>query len=636
MGEPLFVLALARPEVHERFPGLWADRNVTEIRLPPLPLRACERFVRDVMGDVANAEDVERIVERCEGNAFYLEELIRAAAEEAEPRPASPREGDSQRERAPLRDGALLATTGRLPETMIAVAQARLERLDPRARKVLRAASVFGSVFWLEGVAALVGENATNLEAVVRALADGEAVVPAEQSRFSGVRELTFRHALLRGAAYATLTDDDRALGHRLAAEWLASVHEDQEVVALHWLDGGELGRAAASFAEAGVSRWQRAHADAAARCMVRSLLLGDARLEGPAAVLSRVRALASALLVTRRLDAADITLGGPHRVDAAEGSPARHVLKQALDRALTSLRETGAPRDIAEALAYAGCSLAALNDFGRAKEMLHEAAALAPPGSAGHDRVRLLSAQVAYLLGEIGDVVGLLRGVALPGTTQERIDTLLLLATGTAAARGSEGLSTALEHVAEAEQLSADDPVAWVMCKKARFLSFYFGGDGRAAAAAAEEGVAFARRAGLRYEEAAQLHNAGEQYLRIGDFGKARSTLAQSLEIARDIGTDRVQGVDETLLAYIDGREGVAGAVERLVGLAERFRASNNSWYELNARYWLGLLYAGNGDVRARAQLERSLRLARDLGIRSHEAECERALAEIKPAPEK
>ena len=47
----LFVLALARPEVHERFPGLFANRDATEIRLPPLPQRACAKFVREVIGD---------------------------------------------------------------------------------------------------------------------------------------------------------------------------------------------------------------------------------------------------------------------------------------------------------------------------------------------------------------------------------------------------------------------------------------------------------------------------------------------------------------------------------------------------------------------------------------------------------
>ena len=44
--QPLFVLALARPEVHEHFPRLWAERDVSEIRLGELGRKAAERLVR--------------------------------------------------------------------------------------------------------------------------------------------------------------------------------------------------------------------------------------------------------------------------------------------------------------------------------------------------------------------------------------------------------------------------------------------------------------------------------------------------------------------------------------------------------------------------------------------------------------
>ena len=50
-----------------------------------------------------------------------------------------------------------------LEETVIAMAQARIESLEPEARHVLRAASVFGQVFWRSGVAALVGDTATQV-----------------------------------------------------------------------------------------------------------------------------------------------------------------------------------------------------------------------------------------------------------------------------------------------------------------------------------------------------------------------------------------------------------------------------------------------------------------------------------------
>src|SRR6185369_12867393 len=81
-GRPWMVLALARPEVFEVFPRLWADRrNVQEIRLRELGRKAGERLVRQVLGDSVGPETMEHLVQQADGNTFYLEELIRAAAE---------------------------------------------------------------------------------------------------------------------------------------------------------------------------------------------------------------------------------------------------------------------------------------------------------------------------------------------------------------------------------------------------------------------------------------------------------------------------------------------------------------------------------------------------------------------------
>ncbi|HMI92912.1 MAG TPA: protein kinase, partial [Polyangiales bacterium] len=116
-SSPFYVLALARPDVHEMFPGLWKERPVEEIRLRALPKHACEELVRSVLGSSSSDTLVDRVVERAGGNAFYLEELIRAAAE-----------GDPEE----------------LPATVLAMVQARFGRLPPEARQVLRAASIFG------------------------------------------------------------------------------------------------------------------------------------------------------------------------------------------------------------------------------------------------------------------------------------------------------------------------------------------------------------------------------------------------------------------------------------------------------------------------------------------------------------
>jgi len=229
IDRPLFVLALARPDVHELFPRLWHERGAQELRLDELTKKGSERLVRGVLGDTANDALVARLVEQAAGNAFYLEELIRATAEG---------KGDA------------------MPETVLAVVQSRLERLELDARRVLRAASVFGPRFWRGGVMALLGDAArhtgtggTRTREWLDELCERELVARVSPSRFPGEEELQFRHALVREAAYAMLTDADRKLGHQLAGDWLARSGEgDPLALADHFERGGDRARAAASF----------------------------------------------------------------------------------------------------------------------------------------------------------------------------------------------------------------------------------------------------------------------------------------------------------------------------------------------------------------------------------------------------
>src|SRR5262249_1308324 len=116
---PLLVLSFARPEVHEIFPRLWADRELTEIRLRGRSPRAGEELVRAPLGSQVSRETANQLIGRADGNAFYLEELIRTVA---------------------------VKESASLPDTVVAMAQARLAGLDADKRHVLRAASVFGRV----------------------------------------------------------------------------------------------------------------------------------------------------------------------------------------------------------------------------------------------------------------------------------------------------------------------------------------------------------------------------------------------------------------------------------------------------------------------------------------------------------
>jgi hypothetical protein len=211
---PLLVLGFARPDLHDQFPRLARDSAVQEIRLGELTPRASERLLRAVVGDAMPEAQIRSIVERAGGNPFYLEELLRAAAS---------------------------GRGGELPETVLAMVQARLAALDPEARRVLRAASIFGPRFPPEGVSALLGARAGGEEIGewLRTLIDAELIEPPGGS-WEDSGELAFRHWIVREAVYGTLAEHDLRLGHRLAGEWLqAGGRADAATVARHFTIAG-------------------------------------------------------------------------------------------------------------------------------------------------------------------------------------------------------------------------------------------------------------------------------------------------------------------------------------------------------------------------------------------------------------
>jgi tetratricopeptide (TPR) repeat protein len=132
--------------------------------------------------------------------------------------------------------------------------QSRLAALDDGARRILRAASVFGEVFWPGAVARLLGlaQPATEIGRRLEELTNRELIFKRKQSRFSSEDEYAFRHALLREGAYTMLTGDDRALGHRLAGEWLEQHGEpDPLALAEHFERGTEYARAGLHYLRA-------------------------------------------------------------------------------------------------------------------------------------------------------------------------------------------------------------------------------------------------------------------------------------------------------------------------------------------------------------------------------------------------
>jgi len=198
--QPFMVLAFGRPEVTAMLPPQLSSL-LHQIPLRPLSRKAGEKLVLHVLGKDTPAEVVSRIVDQSWGNALYLEELIRSAAEGA---------------------------TQDVPQTVLAMLQNRIGKLEASPRRVLQAASIFGSEFFRNGVRAVLGASwlAEDVEHCLAQIVESEIVELVPDEMAASHHKYRFRHALVRDAAYSLLTDEDRQLGHRLAGQYLEK-HRD-------------------------------------------------------------------------------------------------------------------------------------------------------------------------------------------------------------------------------------------------------------------------------------------------------------------------------------------------------------------------------------------------------------------------
>lgn len=221
---PIMVVATMRPELP--FPTPWASHDPVRVFLEPLSDKVATKLAKALLGDAADTV-VHFVVARAAGNPFYLEELALAVGQSID---------------------------HTLPIGLLGTLQSRMDRYGAAGKRVLRAASVFGERFWTNGVAALLqgAQTVASVQAILSELEAAELIVSQQASGLAGQTEHRFAHGLMRDAAYAMLTDDDRAVGHSLAGAWLESAGErDAVVLAGHFSLGRAPDRAGKWYAEA-------------------------------------------------------------------------------------------------------------------------------------------------------------------------------------------------------------------------------------------------------------------------------------------------------------------------------------------------------------------------------------------------
>lgn|GEM_PF-786609 len=258
-AKPLLVLAFARPAFHEAWIALPPRDLLLTQEIKPISQAASERLVRAVL-PALSPDLVRHIATIAEGNAFFLEELIRVFAQ-----------------------GGSASDAG----SILAIMQSRLESLPSSLRRVLRAASVFGDAFFKSGLLYVLGDTMSPaaVDLALHALVEQEILQPVARS---GRAAWKFRHATLCDAAHMTLTTTDHELAHGLAAEWLEAHGErDGWLLANHWLAGQRHQDASRCYARAAEQALQANDMLRAIDCTERALALApDADLQGHLLVL--------------------------------------------------------------------------------------------------------------------------------------------------------------------------------------------------------------------------------------------------------------------------------------------------------------------------------------------------------------
>jgi class 3 adenylate cyclase/tetratricopeptide (TPR) repeat protein len=250
----LLLLVNYRPEYQH---GWGSKTSYTQLRLDPLPPASADALLQALLGDDPSLAPLTRLlIERTEGNPFFLEESVRTLVETG---------GLVGAPGASRLDQPL--PTIQMPATVQAVLAARLDRLPPEEKRLLQTAAVIGTEVPLPLLQAIADMPA---EALHRGLAHVQAAEFLYETRLFPEHVYTFKHALTHEVAYGSLLQERRRTLHARIVEALKALAGDRiaeqvERLAHHALRGEVWDKALAYCRQAGEKAVARsAHREAA------------------------------------------------------------------------------------------------------------------------------------------------------------------------------------------------------------------------------------------------------------------------------------------------------------------------------------------------------------------------------------
>jgi class 3 adenylate cyclase/tetratricopeptide (TPR) repeat protein len=236
----ILLLTNYRPE----YSHAWGRKTYcSQLRLDPLSSESAEELLDALLGAEPGLDALRRLlVERTEGNPFFLEESVRALVER----------GALTGERGAYRPTRAIEAV-HVPATVQSVLAARIDRLPPEHKRLLQAASVIGKDVPLVLLESLDVEPADVLH---RGLSDLQAAEFLYQTRHFPEAEYTFKHALTHEVAYGGLLQERRHALHGAVLAAIERLHagrldEHLEKLALHAVRSESWDKAVSYSAEA-------------------------------------------------------------------------------------------------------------------------------------------------------------------------------------------------------------------------------------------------------------------------------------------------------------------------------------------------------------------------------------------------
>jgi class 3 adenylate cyclase/tetratricopeptide (TPR) repeat protein len=242
----ILLLVNYRPEYRHE----WGNRSYyTQLRLDPLGRATAEEMLATLIGEGEALASVRRlIVERTEGNPFFMEEIIQA-----------------------LFDQMVLVRNGRvklakpmaevkLPATVQAQLAARIDRLASPEKRLLQTLAVIGRDFPVRLVSRVTQHSEAALDRMLAGLQTAEFIY--EKPAAADI-EYTFKHALTQEVAYNSVLNERRKAIHELAGAALEELYRDRledhlADLAHHYSRAGNAAKAAEYLGRAGEQALRR------------------------------------------------------------------------------------------------------------------------------------------------------------------------------------------------------------------------------------------------------------------------------------------------------------------------------------------------------------------------------------------